>query len=81
MSFPQVDPAKPHTIVYGWMWGVNKAKPEAEKVVAWDFIRFMLAKPDVWLDKVGFVQPVKGVNETDGRQELPVLRRAHEGRR
>ena len=21
-------PAKPHTIVYGWTWGVNKAKPD-----------------------------------------------------
>jgi multiple sugar transport system substrate-binding protein len=71
VSLPQVDPAKPHTLVYGWMWGVNKAKPEAEKAVAWDFIRFMLAKPDVWLDKVGFVQPVKGVEQSSVAQEFP----------
>ena len=71
VSYPQVDPAKPHTIVYGWMWGVNKAKPEAEKIVAWDFIKFMLSKPDVWLDKVAFVQPVKGVDETEIAKNFP----------
>jgi multiple sugar transport system substrate-binding protein len=71
VSYPQVNPAKPHTIVYGWMWGVNKAKPEAQKIVAWDFIRFMLAKPDEWLAKVAFVQPVKGVNETAVAKNFP----------
>ena len=29
VAYPQVDPAKPHTIVYGWAWGVNKNKPES----------------------------------------------------
>ncbi len=71
VSLPQVDPAHPHTLVYGWMWGVNNAKPAAEKVVAWDFIRFMLAKPDEWLGKVGFVQPVKGVDQSDVAKNFP----------
>ena len=71
VSYPQVDPAKPHTIVYGWMWGVNKAKPEANKIVAWDFVKFMLSKPDEWLAKVAFVQPVKGVNETAVAKSFP----------
>jgi multiple sugar transport system substrate-binding protein len=71
VSWPQVNPAKPHTIVYGWAWGVNKAKPEAEKVVAWDFVAFMLAKPDEWLAKAAFVQPVKGVNETAVAKNFP----------
>jgi multiple sugar transport system substrate-binding protein len=71
VSLPQVDPAKPHTLVYGWMWGVNKAKPTAEKAAAWDFVRFMLAKPDEWLGKVGFVQPVKGVEQSDVAKNFP----------
>lgn len=71
VSYPQVDPQKPHTIVYGWMWGVNKAKPEAQKMVAWDFVRFMLAKPDEWLAKVAFVQPVKGVSESAVAKSFP----------
>ena len=71
VSYPQVNPAQPHTIVYGWMWGVNKAKPEAQKIVAWDFIRFMLDKPEEWLAKAAFVQPVKGVNETQVAKNFP----------
>jgi multiple sugar transport system substrate-binding protein len=71
VSFPQVNPAKPHTMVYGWMWGVNKAKPAAQKVVAWDFIHFVLSKPDEWLSRVAFVQPVKGVNETAVAKNFP----------
>jgi multiple sugar transport system substrate-binding protein len=71
VSLPQVDPSKPHTLVYGWMWGVNKAKPEAEKAAAWDFVRFMLAKPDEWLGKVGFVQPVKGVEQSEVAKQFP----------
>jgi multiple sugar transport system substrate-binding protein len=71
VSLPQVDPAKPRTMVYGWMWGVNNAKPAAEKAAAWDFVRFMLAKPDEWLGKVGFVQPVKGVEESAVAKNFP----------
>ena len=71
VGFPQVDPAKPHTMVYGWAWGVNKNKPEKSKIVAWDFVRFMLAKPDEWLAKAGFVQPIKGVSETEVAKKFP----------
>jgi multiple sugar transport system substrate-binding protein len=70
-GFPQVDPAKPHTMVYGWAWGVNKNRPEMNKVAAWDFVKFMLAKPDEWLAKAGFVQPVKGVAETEVAKKFP----------
>jgi multiple sugar transport system substrate-binding protein len=71
VGLPQVDPAKPHTMVYGWAWGVNRAKPDRNKIVAWDFVRFMLAKPDEWLAKAGFVQPVKGVSQTDVAKKFP----------
>jgi len=71
VGFPQVDPAKPHTMVYGWAWGVNKNRPEKNKIAAWDFVRFMLAKPDEWLAKAGFVQPVKGVSETEVARKFP----------
>jgi multiple sugar transport system substrate-binding protein len=71
VGFPQVNPAKPHTMVYGWAWGVNKNKPENSKIVAWDFVRFMLAKPDEWLAKAGFVQPVKGVSGTEVAKKFP----------
>lgn len=71
VGFPQVDPAKPRTMVYGWAWGVNKNRPDKNKMVAWDFVKFMLAKPDEWLAKAGFVQPVKGVAETEVAKKFP----------
>jgi len=73
VSLPQVDPSKPRTMVYGWMWGVNKARPDVQKLVAWDFIRFMLAKPDQWLARAGLVQPVKGLSETEVAKKFPYL--------
>jgi multiple sugar transport system substrate-binding protein len=71
VGFPQVDPKKSHTMVYGWAWGVNKNKPDNNKIVAWDFVRFMLSKPDEWLAKAGFVQPIKGVSETEVAKKFP----------
>ncbi len=71
VGLPQVDPAKPHTMVYGWAWGVNKNRPEKNKMVAWDFVKFMLAKPEEWLAKAGFVQPVKGVGNTEVAKKFP----------
>ncbi len=71
VGLPQVDPAKPHTMVYGWAWGVNKTRPEKNKFVAWDFVKFMLAKPEEWLAKAGFVQPVKGVADTEVAKKFP----------
>jgi multiple sugar transport system substrate-binding protein len=71
VGLPQVDPAKPRTMVYGWAWGVNKSKPEKNKIAAWDFVRFMLAKPEEWLAKAGFVQPVKGVADTEVARKFP----------
>jgi multiple sugar transport system substrate-binding protein len=71
VGLPQVDPSKPHTMTYGWAWGVNKNKSDKNKMVAWDFIRFMLSKPEEWLAKVGLVQPVKGVSETEVAKKFP----------
>jgi multiple sugar transport system substrate-binding protein len=71
VSYPQVDPANPHTIIYGWMFGVNKAKPDVQKIVAWDLIKFMLAKPEEWLAKAGLLQPVKGMLGTEVAKTFP----------
>lgn len=71
VGLPQVDPAKPHTMVYGWAWGVYNKRPDKNKIVAWDFIKFMLSKPDEWLAKAGFVQPVKGVSESETAKNFP----------
>ncbi|MCL4488649.1 MAG: ABC transporter substrate-binding protein [Chloroflexi bacterium] len=71
VGLPQVDPSKPHTMVYGWAWAVNKNSAADNKIAAWDFIKFALSKPDQWLAKAGFVQPVKGVADSAVAKAFP----------
>jgi len=73
VGLPQVDPTNPRTMVYGWEWAVNADRPEINKQVAWDFIKFVLASPEEWLAKAGFVQPVKGLLETETAKTFPFL--------
>jgi len=72
-SLPQLDPENPHTMMYGFTWGVNKDKPELEKLVAWDFIRYMLSNPEEWLQKASFIQPRVGILETETAQNFPFM--------
>ena len=78
VGLPQVDPANPHTMVYGWEWAVNADRPEINKQVAWDFIKYVLSSPEEWLAKAGFVQPVKGLLDTETAKTFPFLE-AHMG--
>lgn len=73
VGLPQVDPANPHTMVYGWEWAVNADRPEINKQVAWDLIKFVLASPEEWLAKAGFVQPVQGLLDTETAKTFPFL--------
>jgi multiple sugar transport system substrate-binding protein len=73
VGLPQVDPANPHTMVYGWEWAVNADRPDVNKQVAWDFIKYVLASPEEWLAKAGFVQPVKGLLDTETAKTFPFL--------
>ena len=60
-------------MMYGFTWGVNNRKDKLEKMVAWDFIRFMLAKPDEWLKKASFIQPRAGLLETEAAKNFPYI--------
>lgn len=72
-SMPQLDPKNPKTMMYGFTWGVNKSKDALEKKVAWDFVRFMLAKPQEWLEKASFIQPRTGLLETEAAKNFPYI--------
>jgi len=72
-SLPQLDPENPHTMMYGFTWGVNKDKPDLEKLVAWDFVRFMLSNPEEWLQKASFIQPRAGLLETETAKTFPFV--------
>ena len=72
-SMAQLNPKNPKTMMYGFTWGVNNRKDKLEKMVAWDFIRFMLAKPDEWLKKASFIQPRVGLLETEAAKNFPYI--------
>ncbi|HUX20855.1 MAG TPA: extracellular solute-binding protein [Spirochaetia bacterium] len=72
-SMAQVNPQKPTTMIYGFTWGVNKDKSALEKQVSWDFVRFMLARPEEWLQKASFIQPRSGLLETESAKSFPYI--------
>ncbi len=72
-SMAQKDPNNPTTMIYGFTWGVNKGKSAIEKKVAWDFVRFMLAKPEEWLQKASFIQPRTGLLDTETAKSFPYI--------
>ena len=72
-NFPQLELEDPHTLMYGFTWGVNKNKPEINKLVAWDFIRFTLQSPEEWLQKTSFIQPRVGLLQTEYAQSFPFI--------
>ncbi len=72
-SMPQVDPKNPKTMMYGFTWGVNENKDKIEKKVAWDFVRFLLAKPQEWLGEASFIQPRAGLLETAAAKNFPYI--------
>lgn len=72
-SLPQLNPEDPTTMMYGFTWGVNADKPEINKLVAWDFVRFMLSNPEEWLQKAAFIQPRVGLLETETAQQFPFI--------
>jgi multiple sugar transport system substrate-binding protein len=72
-SLPQLDPDNPHTMMYGFTWGVNADKPDLNKLVAWDFVRFMLSNPEEWLQKASFIQPRVGLLDTETAKTFPFI--------
>lgn len=71
VPLPQVDPAKPHTMIYGFQLGVNKTKPDSNKIAAWDFIKFAMSKPTDWLSTVGLLTPAAGQENTPEAKAFP----------
>lgn len=72
-TMAQLNPNKPRTMRYGFTWGVNKDHEELNKKVAWDFVRYMLAKPEEWLQKASFIQPRAGLLETETAKNFPYI--------
>ncbi len=60
-------------MVYGFTWGVNKARPDVNKQVAWDFIRFMQSKPADWITKAAMLSPRTGLLDLAEVKQFPSI--------
>lgn len=71
VPLPQVNPARPVTLLYSWGWSVNAAsrnKPEAMK-----WLNFLSSRGELWLKDVGYIQPRLGWEATPTAKTTPYL--------
>ncbi len=57
---PQLRPDHPATLIYSFNWTVNTRASAAQKRVAWDLIHFMSSKPEVFWQRIQFLQGTQG---------------------
>ena len=57
---PQLRPDHPAALIYSFNWTVNTRASAAQKRVAWDLIHFMSSKPEVFWQRIQFLQGTQG---------------------
>jgi len=68
VPLPQLRPERPATLIYSFNWSVNARASAAQKRVAWDLIHFFSSRPELWWERVQFLQG------TNGWLNMPVAR-------
>ena len=70
---PQVDLQKPVTVTYGFALALNPdVGPDRQKAVH-DVIRFVTKDPKVWLERVGTINPHRGLLDIPGVRNHPYI--------
>jgi len=69
---PQMRVERPATIIYSYAWTVNAKASAPQKRVAWDFIRHLSARPDLWWN-IKFLQGTRGWYDTPAAKSTPFL--------
>jgi multiple sugar transport system substrate-binding protein len=69
VPFPQVNPQKPISIIYGFALAVNPQIPEAKQKVVHDLIRFVVRNPKEWYEKTSYPYPSANFLELPGMDE------------
>lgn len=69
--YPHIADGEEAAIFTGWAWVVNSVSKNQE--AAWKFIDFMSRQPDRWLANTGFIQPRKGLLDTEVAQGIEHL--------
>jgi multiple sugar transport system substrate-binding protein len=69
VPFPQVNPAKPVTVVYGFAIAVNPTIPEAKQKTVHELIRFIIQDPKGWYEKTAYPYPSANFLKLPGLEE------------
>jgi multiple sugar transport system substrate-binding protein len=73
VPLPQIDPAKPRTMMYSFNLVVNARIAPELKTVAWDFIQSATSQPSLWMLRTRMINPVKGWFDTPEARQVPYL--------
>ena len=74
VPFPQVNPDKPVTIVYGFALAVNPDIPEAKQKQVHDLIRHVIQSPKQWYEKTSYPYPSANFLQLPGMEEAKKTR-------
>ena len=66
VPYPQVNPSKPITQVYGFAFAVNPQIPEAKQKLVHDLIKHVTKDPKGWYDKTAYLYPASNFLELPG---------------
>lgn len=69
VPLPQVNPAKPVTIVYGFAFAVNPYIPEAKQKTVHELIRYLVQDAKAWYDKTTYLSPRANFLQLPGMEE------------
>jgi len=69
VPFPQVNPQKPVTIIYGFALAVNPHLSEAKQKQVHELIRHVVKNPKEWYDKTSYPYPSANFLELPGMDE------------
>jgi len=74
VPYPQVNPQKPVTPVYGFALAVNPQIPEAKQKLVHDLIKFVVKDPKGWYEKTAYPYPASNFLELPGIEEARKIR-------
>jgi multiple sugar transport system substrate-binding protein len=69
VPYPQVNPKKPVTPIYGFALAVNPQIPEAKQRLVHDFIRHVARDPKGWYEKTAYPYPARNFLKLPGIEE------------
>lgn len=70
---PRLEADKPNTVSYGFALAMNADLPPERQKVVHELMRFVVRDPKEWLERVGTINPHRGVLEIPGVRNHPYI--------